>query len=78
MKNQRLKDLTVDIVIPHSEIAEKYVSDTDFGALVPRLPPTMIVNPADIEIDESEDEPEESDTWKADFDGDDMDFFTGD
>ncbi|GAU92680.1 hypothetical protein RvY_04729 [Ramazzottius varieornatus] len=67
MKNEHLSDLTVvnvhkDIVIPHTEIAEKYVSDTDFGAAAPPPPPSVIVNPADMAIDESEDETEESDT----------------
>ncbi|GAV08383.1 hypothetical protein RvY_18084 [Ramazzottius varieornatus] len=47
-----------DIVIPHSEITEKYVFDTDFGTAVLPLAPTTIVNPADTEIDESEYETE--------------------
>ncbi|GAU95005.1 hypothetical protein RvY_06695 [Ramazzottius varieornatus] len=79
MKNERLPDLTVvdvhkDIVVPHSEITERYISDTDFGAAIPPFSPTTIVNPADMEIDEGEDETEESDTCEDLDDGDDMEF----
>ncbi|GAU94224.1 hypothetical protein RvY_06041 [Ramazzottius varieornatus] len=70
-------DVHKDIVIANSEIAERYVSDTDFGDAVPPLPFTTIVNPADMEIFENDDEPEESDTCEEFDDGDGMDFFAG-
>ncbi|GAV08476.1 hypothetical protein RvY_18159 [Ramazzottius varieornatus] len=44
---------------------------------LPPLPPSVIVNPTDMAIDESEDETEDSDTCEEFDDGDDMDFFVG-
>ncbi|GAU90474.1 hypothetical protein RvY_02882 [Ramazzottius varieornatus] len=69
---------TYTIVVQElDEVAEKYFSNTDLGAAAPPLPPSVVVNPADMVIDESENETEESDTSEEFDDRDDTDLFAG-